>query len=61
MHPRLEIYEGRRGLARRKQWRWRIVARNGRIIANGGDGYANRADLIHALTLVRSTLTTEPL
>ncbi|MBB5747421.1 YegP family protein [Brevundimonas variabilis] len=52
----LQIYEGRRGLSLRKQWRWRIVAKNGRVIANGGEGYTNRADLLNALDLVRSTL-----
>ena len=42
----IEIYEARRGLALRKQWRWRIRATNGRIVANGGEGYNNRADLL---------------
>ena len=53
----LEIYEGRRAPFQRKQWRWRIRAANGRIIANGGEGYANRADLEAALDLVRRALT----
>lgn len=37
----LVIY--RRLTARRSQrWRWRLVASNGRKIANGGEGYANK-------------------
>lgn len=28
------------------QFRWRIVARNGRKVANSGEAYRNRADLI---------------
>ena len=36
----IEIYERADG-----RWAWRLVARNGRIIAtDGGQGYENRAD-----------------
>lgn len=52
----IEIYEARRGLALRKQWRWRIVAKNGRIVANSGEGYNNRADLMRALEIVKEAL-----
>ena len=57
MTPTVEIYEARRGLALRKQWRWRIVAKNGRIVANGGEGYNNRSDLLRALEIVKEALT----
>lgn len=41
MRPRLVIY--RRRLARPSQrWRWRLVANNGRKLANGGEGYTDR-------------------
>lgn len=30
-------------------WRWRIVARNGRITADSGQGYSNRADMRRAV------------
>lgn len=56
MDDMIEIYEARRGLSRRKQWRWRIRAANGRIVANGGEGYNNRADLVRALEIVREAL-----
>lgn len=29
---------------RRKEWRWRLVARNGRIVACSSEGYKNRCD-----------------
>lgn len=53
---RLEIYEGRRGLSLRKQWRWRVVAGNGRIVAHGGEGYNNRADALRGVEIVRQAL-----
>lgn len=56
MTPTVEVYEARRGLSRRKQWRWRIRAANGRIVANGGEGYNNRADLLRGLEIVRGAL-----
>ncbi len=34
-----KIYRDARG-----EWRWRLVARNGRIIAEGGEGYVRRID-----------------
>lgn len=56
MKPTIEIYESRRGLSLRKQWRWRIKAANGRIVATSGEGYNNKADLLHALDVVREAL-----
>lgn len=52
---RLIVYRVR--LARRnQQWRWRLVAANGRNIANGGQGYANRNDCLgQARALVAGT------
>jgi len=29
---------------RRKEWRWRLVARNGRIVACSSEGYKKRID-----------------
>ena len=43
---RFELYRARRGLLRRTQWRWRLIASNGRIIATGGEGYNNRRDAL---------------
>ena len=40
------MYRGLRG-----GYRWRLVASNGRKIANGGQGYARREDLEHGVAL----------
>lgn len=54
----LEIYEEKRYLKRRTQWRWRIRGANHKIIATSGEGYNNRADLWHAINLIRNTFMT---
>jgi uncharacterized protein YegP (UPF0339 family) len=38
-----------------RQWRWRLVAANGRIIANSGEGYYNETDCDSAIQLVKSS------
>lgn len=35
------------------QWRWRLIAANGKIIANSGEAYHNEADCDHAIALVK--------
>lgn len=35
--PRFEVYEDNAG-----EWRWRLVATNGNIIADSGEGYASK-------------------
>lgn len=42
---RLVIYQDQK-----REWRWRFVAANGRILADSGEGYAERND---ALTMAR--------
>ncbi len=42
------IYRDKRG-----QWRWYLRARNGRKIANGGQGYRDKAKCLAAIDLVR--------
>ncbi|MFO0202687.1 MAG: YegP family protein [Alphaproteobacteria bacterium] len=39
-----EIYKDKQGL-----WRWRVIARNGRIIAESGEGYTRRARCLDGL------------
>jgi uncharacterized protein YegP (UPF0339 family) len=36
-------------------WRWRLVAANNRIIANSGEGYANKGDCLSAIYLVQGS------
>lgn len=38
----------------RRQWRWRFVAGNGRIIAMSSESYINREDCIDSIYLVRN-------
>jgi uncharacterized protein len=38
-----------------RQWRWRLVAANNRIIANSGEGYFNEADCLYAINLVKGS------
>lgn len=45
---RFEVYEDRAG-----QWRWRLVHRNGNIIADGGEGYASKRNAIRGLRSVQ--------
>lgn len=40
-----------------REYRWRLLARNGRNIATSGEGYANKADAIHAIGLVKLAST----
>lgn len=34
----------------RHPWRWRLVARNGRIMADSAEGYATKRNLTRAVT-----------
>ena len=36
-------------------WRWRLVASNGRTIADSGEGYFNKADCLHGIALVKQS------
>ncbi len=37
------------------EWRWRLVATNGKIIADSGEGYNNKADCLHGIDLVKDS------
>ena len=37
---------------KKREWRWRIKARNGRIVADSGEGYRRRVDAGEALYAV---------
>lgn len=43
------IYKDRAG-----HWRWQLQAANGKIVADCAEGYVNRADAEHGITLVKS-------
>jgi uncharacterized protein YegP (UPF0339 family) len=38
---------------RQGEWRWRLQAANGRIIAESADGYTRKADCLDGITLVK--------
>ncbi len=53
-----EIYRDTRG-----EYRWRVRATNGRIVADSGEGYANRADcaaILGAVARVDEVVSIEP-
>lgn len=58
-HPRIEIYQEagqwlgtRRGGMSARGWRWRLVGKNGKILADSGEAYTRKADVKRALGTV---------
>ena len=45
-----QVYEDSAG-----EWRWRLVAGNGRIIAASGEGYRDKQDCLHGIELVKDS------
>lgn len=45
--PRFVVYRDTAG-----DWRWRLVAANGRTVADSGEGYASRRGARQAITTV---------
>ena len=43
----IELYEDRAG-----EWRWRAVARNGKVIADSAEGYKSRSSVKRAAATV---------
>jgi len=41
------------------EWRWRLVAANGKIIAVPGEGYKNKNDCLHDIDLVKAASAAE--
>src|ERR671916_425773 len=37
------------------EWRWQLRAANHRIIADSGEGYRDRADCLHGISLVKNS------
>lgn len=42
-HPKLVTFRDKAG-----EWRWSLKARNGKIVADSGEGYSSRANAIRA-------------
>jgi len=43
-----------------RQWRWRVVAKNGRILADCGEGYRRRAGALNGARAARRALAQSP-
>jgi uncharacterized protein len=43
---------------KRREYRWRLLARNGRIIAVSGEGYKRRCDAVKGIHRVRESCNT---
>ena len=39
----------------KRQWRWRLVAASGWIIASSADGYGQKADCLAAIAVVKES------
>jgi uncharacterized protein YegP (UPF0339 family) len=50
---RFEVYETDTSLVS-QVWHWRLVAVNGKTIADSAEGYFSKADCLHGIDLVRS-------
>jgi len=50
-HAKLEIYRDKRS-----EWRWRLRASNGRILADSGEGYRRRASMLGGIECARVLL-----
>lgn len=48
-HCKVETYADAAG-----EWRWRLVAGNGEVLADSGEGYASRGNLRRALRRMTS-------
>lgn len=46
--PHFELYEDRGG-----EWRWRMIASNGRIVADSGEGYSSKSGARSAIKNVQ--------
>lgn len=46
---RFEVYRDER-----KEWRWRLIAVNGKKVAVSGEGYHNYGDMMDTIMLIRA-------
>lgn len=56
---RIEVY--RRVTIYGRRWFWRIVAKNGKKIATGGEGFHNRLDVLATLASLKRDLPGVPI
>lgn len=59
--PRFEIYRERETQDREGGWRWRLVGRNGKILADSGESYTRKADVKRALYTMHDAVKAAPI
>ena len=37
------------------EWRWRLIATNGRVVGDSGEGYKNKKDCLREINKIRAT------
>jgi len=42
---------------RANEWRWTLIAGNGRIISDSGEGYHNKQDCLHGIDLNKQSFS----
>jgi uncharacterized protein YegP (UPF0339 family) len=45
----------------KNEWRWRLIAKNGRIVADSGEGYKRRAAILRTIERIRVGFGAAPL
>jgi uncharacterized protein YegP (UPF0339 family) len=55
MAAKFEIFRGKIG-----DFHWRLIHRNGRVIAKSGEGYTTKVNAIHGLNSVKKNVTNAP-
>lgn len=53
---KIQVYQDRKG-----EWRWRLLALNGRIVADGSEGYANKGDVLDAIEKIQAQIGDAPI
>jgi len=52
--PYFKVYKDNAG-----EWRWTLIAANGRKIGDSGEGYKNKQDCLHGIDLVKKAKMVE--
>lgn len=52
---KFELYKDAKG-----EWRWRLKASNGKIVADSAESYVNKSDCEHGISLVTSVNAETP-
>lgn len=51
---KFQVYRDKAG-----EWRWRLRAKNGRIVADSGEGYKRKTTMLKTLTNIIDIISTE--